>query len=44
MNEGIFACFMNDPPFRKVIEEMLRGQLYEQIREEGAKVEAERDR
>lgn len=31
-NEGMFARVMNDTAFRKVVEEMLRTQVYDQIR------------
>ena len=35
-NEEIFAKFMNDQAFRKVVAETLQRQVYEQIREEAA--------
>jgi type I restriction enzyme R subunit len=35
-NEEIFAKYMNDADFRKVVSEHLLKQVYEQIREEGA--------
>jgi type I restriction enzyme R subunit len=35
-NEEIFAKYMNDPDFRKVVSEHLLKQVYDQIREEGA--------
>jgi hypothetical protein len=35
-NEDIFAKYMNDADFRKVVSEHLLKQVYEQIREEGA--------
>ena len=35
-NEEIFAKYMNDANFRKVVSEHLLKQVYEQIREEGA--------
>jgi type I restriction enzyme R subunit len=35
-NEEIFAKYMNDADFRKVVSEHLLRQVYEQIREEGA--------
>jgi type I restriction enzyme R subunit len=34
-NEEIFAKYMNDADFRKVVSEHLLKQVYEQIREEG---------
>lgn len=35
-NEELFAKYMNDPDFRKIVSEHLLKQVYEQIREEGA--------
>jgi type I restriction enzyme, R subunit len=35
-NEDIFAKYMNDPAFKKLVSEHLLKQVYEQIREEGA--------
>jgi len=35
-NEEIFARFMNDPEFRRVVAERLRREVYDQIREETA--------
>jgi type I restriction enzyme R subunit len=34
-NEEIFAKYMNDADFRKVVSEHLLKQVYDQIREEG---------
>ncbi len=34
--EEIFAKYMNDADFRKVVSEYLLKRVYEQIREEGA--------
>ena len=36
-NEEIFARFMDDPDFRRVVAERLRREVYDQIREEVAK-------
>ena len=33
-NEELFAKYMNDPSFRKVVDEHLLTQVYEQIREQ----------
>jgi hypothetical protein len=33
-NQEIFARYMNDPAFAKVVAEFLRKQVYEQIRAE----------
>jgi len=35
-NEDIFNRFMNDPEFQQVVEETLRNQVYEEIRENAA--------
>lgn len=35
-NEELFAKYMNDADFRKIVSEHLLKQVYEQIREEGA--------
>jgi hypothetical protein len=35
-NEEIFAKYMNDADFRKVVSEHLLKQVYDQIRQEGA--------
>ena len=35
-NEELFAKYMNDPDFQKIVSEYLRKQVYEQIRQEGA--------
>jgi len=35
-NEDIFAKYMNDPAFKKLVSEHLLKQVYEQIRVEGA--------
>ncbi len=35
-NEELFAKYMNDGNFKKVVSEYLLKQVYEQIREEGA--------
>jgi type I restriction enzyme R subunit len=35
-NEDLFAKYMNDPDFKKVVSEHLLRQVYQQIREEGA--------
>jgi type I restriction enzyme R subunit len=35
-NEELFAKYMNDPDFKKLVSEHLLRQVYEQIREEGA--------
>lgn len=35
-NEDLFAKYMNDGDFKKLVSEHLLKQVYEQIREEGA--------
>jgi type I restriction enzyme R subunit len=35
-NEELFAKYMNDPDFQKIVSEYIRKQVYEQIRQEGA--------
>jgi len=35
-NEDLFARFMNDPDFQRIVAEHLLKQVYDQIREEPA--------
>lgn len=43
-NQEIFARYMNDPAFAKVVAEFLRKQVYEQIRSEKKEIGGPLDR
>ena len=43
-NQEIFARYMNDPAFAKVVAEFLRKQVYEQIRAEAKQESAQQGR